>query len=99
MVTAYIGIGANLGDARSSVEAAIAALDKLEHTRLDAQSNLFRTAPIDAGGDHYVNAVARIETDPDAASLLSALPEVDTRRGRGRPHRSPPRTRALELRR
>jgi len=37
-VTAYIGIGSNLGDARANVLQALRKLDQLASTRLVAQS-------------------------------------------------------------
>ncbi|MDQ2990309.1 MAG: 2-amino-4-hydroxy-6-hydroxymethyldihydropteridine diphosphokinase, partial [Pseudomonadota bacterium] len=61
-VSAFVGLGANLGDTRATVEAALQALGALPGTRLAERSSLFRSAPVDAGGDDYVNAVARIET-------------------------------------
>jgi len=94
---AYIGIGANLGDARAAVEQAITRLDGLPQTRLTAQSSLFRTAPIDAGGDDYVNAVAEINTGLAAENLLAALQQIELDFGRERPYRNAPRTLDLDL--
>jgi 2-amino-4-hydroxy-6-hydroxymethyldihydropteridine diphosphokinase len=96
-VTAYIGIGANLGDARASVEQAIRRLSELPETRLTGQSNLFRTAPIDANGDDYVNAVARIETQLDAETLLHELRAIEQAAGRERPYVNAPRTLDLDI--
>lgn len=93
----YIGIGANLGEAEASVRQAIARLDALPETRLDASSSLFRTAPIDAGGADYVNAVARIETALPPDALLQALHEVERDFGRERSVRNAPRTLDLDL--
>jgi len=95
--TCYIGIGSNLGDARNNVQRAINRLDQLPHTRLDAQSSLFRTAPVDAGGDDYINAVARIETGLPATDLLQALQAVEQEFGRARPYRNAPRTLDLDI--
>ncbi|MBV5325351.1 MAG: 2-amino-4-hydroxy-6-hydroxymethyldihydropteridine diphosphokinase [Rhodospirillaceae bacterium] len=74
---AYIGLGANLGDARAQVEDALQRLQALAGCTLMACSHLYRTAPIDAGGDDYVNAVARIATTLDAATLLAALHGIE----------------------
>lgn len=93
----YIGIGANLGNARQSVEQAVSRLDTLPQTRLDACSSLFRTAPVDAGGDDYVNAVARIRTALEPLALLRALHEVEAEFGRERSFRNAPRTLDLDL--
>ena len=74
-VSAFVGLGANLGDARATVEAALQALGALPGTRLVERSSLFRSAPVDAGGDDYVNAVARIETTlPPEPPVLYADP-------------------------
>lgn len=97
MVTCYIGVGANLGDAQANVQAAIDSLATIAHTRLTGQSSLFRTAPIDAGGDDYVNAVARIETTLPAETLLAGLQDIEARLGRERTYRNAPRTIDLDL--
>lgn len=93
----YIGIGSNLGDASGNVQRAILQLGELPDTRLDAQSSLFRTAPVDAGGDDYINAVARIETGMTASDLLQALQTIEQDFGRERPYRNAPRTLDLDI--
>ena len=76
-VSAYIGIGANLGDPEQTVIRAIAALQALTDTQLSASSSLFASAPVDAGGDDFINAVARIDTGLSAENLLSALQAIE----------------------
>ena len=93
----YIGIGSNLGDARANVEHAIARLGQLNDTRLVAQSSLFRTAPVEAGGDDYVNAVARIDTQLTPERLLQELQAIEQDFGRERPYRNAPRTLDLDI--
>lgn len=97
LVACHIGIGANLGDAHSSVQRAILRLQELPDTRLTAQSSLFRTAPIDAGGNDYINAVARIETRFAPDDLLQALQSIENEFGRERPYQNAPRTLDLDL--
>lgn len=94
---AKIGIGANLGDARHTVSLAIARLAQLPQTSLTAQSSLYQTAPVDAEGDDYVNAVVEIHTALNAASLLLSLQELELAFGRERPYRHAPRTLDLDL--
>lgn len=96
-IACHIGIGSNLDDARGNVQRAIVRLGQLPDTRLDAQSSLFRTAPIDAGGDDYVNAVARIDTGLTAVDLLQALQAIEQDFGRERPYRNAPRTLDLDI--
>jgi len=97
LIEAYIGVGANLGDALATVKAAVARLGKLPQSRLDAQSSLFRTAPINAGGDDYINAVVRLQTALSAEALLPALQAVEQEFGRERPYQNAPRTLDLDI--
>ncbi|HYC41645.1 MAG TPA: 2-amino-4-hydroxy-6-hydroxymethyldihydropteridine diphosphokinase [Noviherbaspirillum sp.] len=93
----YIGIGANLGDARDTVTQAIALIGKLPQTQLAATSSLFSTAPIDAGGEDYVNAVVKINTRLQPIELLQALQALEQDFGRQRPYRNAPRTLDLDI--
>jgi 2-amino-4-hydroxy-6-hydroxymethyldihydropteridine diphosphokinase len=96
-VTAYVALGANLGDAAQAVQAAVGALRMLPQTRVLAVSALYRTAPVDAAGPDYVNAVAAIETRLAAPELLAHLQGIETGAGRKRPYRNAPRTLDLDL--
>ncbi len=93
----YVGVGSNLGDARGNVERAIRRLRQLAGARNAAASGLFASAPIDAGGDDYVNAVVRFETCLPAAELLGELQAIEHEFGRERPYRNAPRTLDLDL--
>lgn len=94
---AHVGIGANLGDARANVADAIARLAQLPGSTLRGVSSLYRTAPLDAGGDDYINAVARLDTILPAQALLEALHAIELAHGRERPYRNAPRTLDLDL--
>ncbi|MCX7252653.1 MAG: 2-amino-4-hydroxy-6-hydroxymethyldihydropteridine diphosphokinase [Burkholderiales bacterium] len=96
-VLAHVALGANLGDARATVSAAIAALDQLPQTRLLRASGLYRSAPWEASGPDFINAVAAIETGLDAHELLHALQALELQAGRERPYRNAPRTLDLDL--
>ena len=94
---AWIGLGANLGERRTTIESALDALRALPRTRLVARSRLWAIAPIDAGGPDYLNAVARLDTRLDAHALLAALQAIEARFGRERAWRNAPRTLDLDL--
>ncbi|QEA14405.1 2-amino-4-hydroxy-6-hydroxymethyldihydropteridine diphosphokinase [Comamonas flocculans] len=94
---ACIGLGANLGDARASLRQAVHALAALEQTRLLAVSSLYRSAPVDAGGPDYLNAVACLDTALQPLALLHALQALENAAGRERPYRNAPRTLDLDL--
>jgi 2-amino-4-hydroxy-6-hydroxymethyldihydropteridine diphosphokinase len=96
-VTSYVGVGSNLGDALHNVSAALAALHHLPQTKLHSHSSLFRSAPIDATGDDFINAVARVDSQLSAESLLAELQKIELYFGRERPFRNAPRTLDLDL--
>ena len=76
-VIAYVALGANLGDARQTVLGSLAALDQLPGTRCTGRSRLYRTAPFEAQGPDFINAVARLETRLSAPELLDALQALE----------------------
>ena len=94
---AYVGIGANLGDARATVAAAVQALAALAQSRLVALSSVYRSAPIDAAGPDFFNAVACLHTHLSPAALLAELQGIERAFGRERPYRHAPRTLDLDL--
>ena len=96
-VRAYVGLGANLGDARAAVCAAAQALGGIPGTQVVALSSLYRSAPVDAGGPDFINAVAALDTPLDAHTLLDALQAIEHAHGRERPYRNAPRTLDLDL--
>src|SRR5574343_908126 len=96
-VTAFIALGANLGDARQAVEDALQALARLPDTRVSARSSLYRTAPHEATGPDFINAVACIETALTAPALLDALQAIENAAGRERPYVNAPLTLDLDI--
>ena len=97
LALAYVALGANLGDARATISAALAALDGLPRTRLLRASSLYRSAPWEASGPDFINAVAAVETSLSALELLHALQALELDAGRERPYRNAPRTLDLDL--
>lgn len=96
-VLAYVGLGANLGDMRQSLEHALAELAALPASRLGAVSGAYRSAPVDAEGPDYLNAVAVLETELAPLALLDALQAIELSLGRERPFWHAPRTLDLDL--
>ncbi len=96
-VTAFVALGGNLGDARATVLQAFQDLAGLPQTRLIARSRLYRTAPHEASGPDFINAVARIETGLSAPELLQALQSLEHAAGRERPYLNAPRTLDLDI--
>lgn len=95
--SAWVGLGANLGDARAALCDAVRALAALPGTGVQGLSSLYRSAPVDAGGPDYLNAVAQLQTTLTPLDLLHALQAIEQAAGRERPYRNAPRTLDLDL--
>jgi len=98
MNTAYVALGANLGNPTAAVLAAFAALANLPESRVARCSSLYRTAPVGIlSQPDFVNAVAVLETTLAPEALLDALLDIEARFGRIRRERNGPRTLDLDL--
>ncbi len=95
--TAFVGLGANLGDRAATLERALDEMAALPGTSLRARSAFYETAPVDAGGGDYLNAVACLRTTLAPVALLRALQAIEAAHGRLRPHASAPRSLDLDL--
>lgn len=96
-VTAYIALGANLGDARATVLQAIEGIAALPLTTLMRRSSLYRTAPVQSTGPDYINAVVEVATGLSPQELLLELQQLEQAAGRERPRRNAPRTLDLDI--
>jgi 2-amino-4-hydroxy-6-hydroxymethyldihydropteridine diphosphokinase len=96
-VTAFIGLGANLGEPLAALQQALAGLGALPQTQVVRSSRIYRSAPVDAGGPDYYNAVAEVTTRLAAPQLLEQLQALEQAAGRERPYRNAPRTLDLDL--
>lgn len=102
-VTAYVAIGANLGDAQLAVRQAMDALDRLPLSRVASRSSLYLTSPMArdaagrADGPEYINAVVALMTALPALQLLNHLQALEQAAGRERSYPDAPRTLDLDL--
>ena len=96
-VLATLGVGANLGDPRAAVRKAIEDFAQLPSTVTGAVSSLYGSAPLDADGPDYVNAVVQVRTALSPDALLAELQAIEKRAGRERPYRNAPRTLDLDI--
>ena len=99
-VIAFVGLGANLGDAAATVRDAMRALDVLPQTRLLRASRLYRSRAwgVETQPD-FINAVAMLESRLPARTLLDELLAIERAHGRDRnaETRWGPRTLDLDL--
>ena len=86
-----------MGDARVAVLQAFEALACWPGIEVTGRSALYRTAPHEAQGPDFINAVARIDTRLTAPDVLDALQAIEHRAGRVRPYVNAPRSLDLDL--
>ena len=97
VVSVYLGLGANLGDAQQAVQKASVELANLPLTEWVASSSLYQSSPVDAQGPDFVNAVVHLKTRLNAIDLLDACQAIENRAGRERPYRNAPRTLDIDI--
>lgn len=93
----FVGLGANLGDARHTLTSALGALAALPAVQVVACSSPYRSAPLQASGPDFLNAVAELRTSLEPDALLRALQLIEEAHGRQRPYPNAPRTLDLDL--
>ena len=94
---ACVAFGANLGDAVATVQQALRAVASLPQTQLVSASSLYRSAPYEAQGPDFINAVALVQTQLTPLELLHALQALELQSGRERPYINAPRTLDLDV--
>lgn len=96
MPLAAIGLGANEGDARATVERAFEALGRFG--RVVARSSFYRTAAWGvADQPDFINAAALLDTELEPLELLRALKAVEAELGRVETFRWGPRAIDLDI--
>lgn len=97
-VTAFIGLGSNLGDGPVRLQSAAASLDRLPRTRVGRRSSWYRTRPMGPVSQPlFTNAVVQVYTRLSPLALLAELQKIERRGGRVRKLRWGPRTLDLDL--
>ncbi len=83
-VTAYVGLGSNLGDRGGLIEAGLSALAAHGRVEVTSRSALVETPPVGPPQPTYLNGAAAVRTDLDPADLLAALARIEAALGRNR---------------
>ena len=84
-VRAWIGLGGNLNDPKSTICEALVCLNQEADIELETVSSLYRTAPIGITDQpDFLNAVARLMTALDPETLLRTLLGIESALGRVR---------------
>jgi 2-amino-4-hydroxy-6-hydroxymethyldihydropteridine diphosphokinase len=85
VISAFIGLGSNLGDSRALVTRAIGQLGELSGCHVRKASSLYLTPPWGVQQQpSFINAVVEIETLLPAVELLQQLLTVERAAGRTR---------------
>ena len=97
--TAYIALGANLGNRCATLAGAIRTLTTEHAATLRVASSLYETSAVGgpAGQPDYLNTVVSIATRLPPHDLLDALLQIEQLHGRRRDVRHGPRTLDLDL--
>jgi 2-amino-4-hydroxy-6-hydroxymethyldihydropteridine diphosphokinase len=98
-VTAYLGLGSNLGDRRAAMRRAVGLLRAQPGLMVTRTSSLYETDPIGGppGQAPYLNAVVAVATTLSPQALLSGCLSIENQLGRQRTVRRGPRTLDLDL--
>ncbi len=101
-VTAFIALGANLGNAVQTIRDAIQAIHILPHVQVTKQSSLYQTAAMESlpgapKSPDYINAVIEINCQLPAQWLLEQLQKIEQSADRQRPYKNAPRTLDLDI--
>jgi 2-amino-4-hydroxy-6-hydroxymethyldihydropteridine diphosphokinase len=97
MARAFIGFGGNIGDTRQLITDAIVCLALRSELQILAKSCFYQSAPVDATGGDYINAVIEIETELTPYGLLHVCQAIEQEFGRERPYSNAPRTLDLDI--
>ena len=97
MTRAFIGFGGNIGDTRQLITDAIVCLALRCELQVIAKSCFYQSAPVEATGGDYINAVIEIETQLSPYGLLHICQAIEQEFGRERPYLNAPRTLDLDI--
>ncbi|NTW54397.1 MAG: 2-amino-4-hydroxy-6-hydroxymethyldihydropteridine diphosphokinase [Chlorobaculum sp.] len=82
-VTAYIGIGSNVGDRLGWLQQAVAHLSRLPGTAVNGVSRVYMTEPFgDPDQERYFNAVVAVGTALEPAELRARCKAIEHELGR-----------------
>ena len=71
MALAFIGLGGNIGDTKQLIKDAIVCLAQNPELRVLTRSCMYQSAPVDAEGPDFINAVISLETELPPEDLLA----------------------------
>ncbi|MBN1803844.1 MAG: 2-amino-4-hydroxy-6-hydroxymethyldihydropteridine diphosphokinase [Sedimentisphaerales bacterium] len=98
MITAYIGLGSNLGDRQNNISSALEMLAQVPNIEVIRASEPIETEPLGRlDQPKYLNAVAELQTTLSPDDLLKRLVVIETSLGRKRMEKWSSRTIDLDI--
>ncbi|UDG82856.1 2-amino-4-hydroxy-6-hydroxymethyldihydropteridine diphosphokinase [Candidatus Vallotia lariciata] len=97
MTVAYLGLGANLGNAPQTLKDAVIYLAQQVSIITLVESSLYRTAPVNAYGNDFYNCVVKIDTILAIRQLLALCHSIENYFGRERLYQNSPRTLDIDI--
>jgi 2-amino-4-hydroxy-6-hydroxymethyldihydropteridine diphosphokinase len=98
-ITAYIAIGANLGEREKTMRRALELLNEIADVRLTRISSFMENPAIGGPADSpaFLNGVAEVETTLSPDALLDGLLDIEKQLGRVRREKWEPRAIDLDM--
>ena len=98
-VTAYIALGANLGDREANIRQALDRLNQTPEVKVTRVSSLYDNPAVGGGPDapRFLNAAAELQTTLGSHALLKVLLQIEKELGRSRRQKWEPRVLDLDL--
>ena len=97
MALAFIGLGGNIGDVKQLIKDAIVCLAQRPELKVITRSCMYKSAPVEADGNDFVNAVISLETEISPQELLFICQQIELQFGRERSYKNAPRTLDLDI--
>jgi 2-amino-4-hydroxy-6-hydroxymethyldihydropteridine diphosphokinase len=98
-VTAYLGLGSNVGDREFALRSALAKIARTPHIELIRSSSILENPAVGGPADSppFLNAAAEIRTTLGSHALLHELLEIERTLGRSRREKWAPRTIDIDI--
>lgn len=93
---AYVGLGSNLGDRLDNLRTAVESM-RANGLKVLGASSVYSTDPVGPPQPDFLNAAVEIDTDLEAAEIVSLLKKVEQEIGRRSTERWGPREIDLDL--
>ena len=95
---AYIGLGSNLDQPLTQIEAALNSLNDLSEVKVVSVSGIYQSEPYgEVVQDDFINAAAALMTTLSPVDLLKSMLTIETNQGRKRTQHWGPRCIDLDL--